>query len=249
MRNLLKLISRLVFLSVTLIVTPSCQDDEFETHPINGTSSAIFNPDKIYGTLNDQDGNIYKTIIIGTQTWMAENLRTTIYRNGNPIPEVINRLDWENSNAAAYCNPNNTDNADSITTFGRLYNWYAISNTLNIAPKGWHVATFNDWVTLINYLGNNPADKLKETGSSHWIPPNNNATNESGFTALPCIIRSYDGQFLVTYSNREGHWWTSSDFSTQTASDIVIFDNVSTISVAGGAANKHIGFYVRCVKD
>jgi uncharacterized protein (TIGR02145 family) len=248
MRNFLKLLSRLWLILGIIILTPCCSDVEFETHPVNGTSTAIFNPNKNYGTLIDQDGNIYKTITIGTQTWMAENLRTTIYRNGNPIPEVINRSDWETTNSAAYSNPNNTTNVDSITTFGRLYNWFAISNSTNIAPKGWHVSTMDDWITLANYIGNDAGNKMKEIGFTHWVSPNAFATNETGFTALPGILRLYDGTFSLTYANKDAYWWTSTDFSIQTAIIICILDNLSTLST-GGIANKHHGFYIRCVKD
>ena len=248
MKDFLKLQLRLWSILGIIILTPSCSDVEFETHPVNGTSTGIFNPNKNYGTLIDQDGNIYKTITIGTQTWMAENLRTTIYRNGNPIPEVISRSDWETTNSEAYCNPNNTANVDSITTFGRLYNWFTISSSKNIAPKGWHVSTLDDWTTLANYIGNDAANKMKEIGFTHWVFPNTYATNETGFTALPGINRLYNGIFSLTYANKNAYWWTSTDLDNQVAIIICIFDNLSTLST-GGAANIHHGFYVRCVKD
>ena len=88
--------------------------------------------------MTDQDGNFYKTVTIGTQTWMAENLRTMKYNDGTNIPLVTSGIAWNNLNTGAYCNYNNTTNSDTIATYGRLYNWYAV-NTGKLAPKGWHV--------------------------------------------------------------------------------------------------------------
>lgn len=139
---------------------------------------------------------------------MDENLRTTIFRNGEPIPEVNDKTEWENTNTPAYCNPNNIFIVDSITTFGRLYNWFAAYSTNNIAPKGWHVPTLDDWTTLITYLGgiDIAGGKLKETGISHWHTPNECANNESGFTALPGVIRVLDWGFINAYTHLQSSW-------------------------------------------
>ncbi|MCU4155333.1 fibrobacter succinogenes major paralogous domain-containing protein [Carboxylicivirga sp. A043] len=126
---------------------------------LNGHSTAIFNPDKKYGTVNDIDGNVYKTIKIGKQTCMAENLRVTRFRNGDALPNITDNDKWSIQAVAAYCNYNNTEDLDTIATYGRLYNWYAVADSRNIAPKGWRVATPEDWNILIDYLGGGQADK------------------------------------------------------------------------------------------
>src|SRR5665648_943598 len=103
------------------------------------------------GTVTDIDGNVYKTVTIGTQVWMAENLKTTKYRNGDPIPNITDATAWTNLTTGAYCNNNN--DANYATTYGRLYNWYAVNDIRNIAPAGWHIPTKAEWTTLTTYLG------------------------------------------------------------------------------------------------
>ena len=227
-----------------------CKKEKFQTNPVNGTSDAIFNSNKTYGTLTDQDGNIYKTITIGNQTWMAENLRTTIFRNGEPIPEVTDKTGWENTSTAAYCNPNNIFNADSITTYGRLYNWFAAYSTTNIAPKGWHVPTLDEWITLITSLGgvDIAGGKLKETGLSHWSNPNECANNESGFTALPGVDRKLDLGFTNAYARLQSSWWTSTQDGSETPPYLdVEYNNCKVFNTSG--TNNHTGLYIRLVKD
>lgn len=132
-------------------------------------SIVIFNPDVIYGKVTDQDGNEYKTVTIGTQTWMAENLRTTKYRTGEAIPEIQDSTAWVKSSlkSGAYCNYRNTTGDSEIKMYGRLYNWYATSDTRNLAPEGWHVADTFDWNVLIKHLESATlaGGKLKETGT------------------------------------------------------------------------------------
>ncbi len=128
----------LLIMVLFLVFASSCQKDDNESSSSNST--AVFNPDVIYGTMTDQDGNVYKTVTIGTQTWMAENLRTTTYNNGTTIPNITNVNEWASLITGAYCNYNNTTSTDTITTYGRLYNWYAV-NTGKLAPDGWHVPT------------------------------------------------------------------------------------------------------------
>lgn len=108
---------------------------------VTAGSSANFNLDLTYGTMSDVDNNVYKTITIGTQTWMAENLRTTKYRNGDDIPLVSSNNDWKNLTTPAYSTYDNTTDLEKIATYGNLYNWFAVSNPTNISPEGWHVAT------------------------------------------------------------------------------------------------------------
>jgi uncharacterized protein (TIGR02145 family) len=137
-----------------VIIFNSCSEDENRPpeNPTNGKTTAIFSSSVTYGTVTDQDGNVYKTVKIGTQTWMAENLRTTKYNDGKSIENVIVASKWEGLSTGAYGNYNNTTSSDTIATYGRLYNWSAI-NTGKLAPKGWHVPTDDEWSVLTRYLG------------------------------------------------------------------------------------------------
>lgn len=176
---------------------------------IQATGNGInFNPNLTYGTMADQEGNTYKTITIGSQTWMAENLRVTKYRNGDPIPNVINKEDWYQTRSGAYCWSDHDITKKS--TYGALYNWYAANDKRNIAPAGWHVPTDAEWETLITYLGGQDVagDKLKEIGTTHWVSPNTCKDNASGFTALPGGYRNTD---LNTFPDIRviGYWWSA----------------------------------------
>ena len=211
-------------------------------------STAIFNPDVTYGSVTDIDGNRYKTITIGTQTWMAENLRTTKYRNGDAIPEVSGNTAWMGLSTDAYCNYENSTDEIRIATMGRLYNWFAVTDSRNIAPEGWHVATDAEWSTLTSFLGNetNAGGKLKEKGNTHWNSPNNGATNASGFTALPSGRREYNTGLFIN-DGYDGFWWTSSAYNPDYSWYRYLHYDVSAIYRAN--FHKQYGFSVRCVKD
>src|ERR1035437_3058529 len=118
---------------------------------------------------------------------MAENLRVTHFRNGEAIPVVNEKTEWMNLSSGAYCNNTITNNNDTIATYGRLYNWFAVNDARSLSPTGWHVASDTEWITLINYLdgGSSAALKLKEIGTKHWKSLSTNSNNSSGFTALP----------------------------------------------------------------
>jgi len=166
-------------------------------------------------TLTDIDGNVYKTVTIGTQTWMAENLKVTHYRNGDPIKYVTDNAEWalnynDFNGFSAYCWYNN-DIANK-DVYGALYNGYTVFDSRNIAIQGWHVPTADEWRTLINYLGgyNSAGGKLKETGTLHWASPNDDATNETCFSALPTGGRGKaDGVFGNI--NLAGYYWSSTE--------------------------------------
>jgi len=174
------------------------------------------------GTMTDQDGNIYKTVKIGDQWWMAENLKVTQYRNGDQIPNITDGTEWMNLRTGAYCAWENDSIYSSV--YGYLYNWYAVDDSRNIAPNGWHVPTDDEWKTLEKYLGmsqfgvdregwqrgTNEGGKLKEAGTIHWESPNTGATNESGFSALPSGWRlRYEGTFF--YLGYNANFWTSTE--------------------------------------
>lgn len=213
-----------------------------------GVSSAVFNPDLTYGTMTDIDGNVYKTITIGTQTWMAENLRTTRYRNGEAIPEVTGPTEWKSLKTGAYCNYENTTDKDKIATFGRLYNLFAVTDSRNLAPAGWHVATDAEWTTMTAYLGgeSNAGGALKESGMIHWVSPNTGASNKSGFTALPGGRREYDSGAFINLGF-DGFWWTSSAYNPDYSWYRYLHYNVADIYRAN--FHKQYGFSVRCIRD
>lgn len=209
------------------------------------SSSIVFNPNIIYGTMTDIEGNIYKTVQIGNQVWMAENLKTTKYNDGTPIPNVTEDGKWYYLKTGAYCNYGNLESNANI--YGRLYNWYAVE-TGKLAPEGWHVPTYAEMAELADYLGGFEiaGGKLKETGTIHWQSPNVGATNESGYTALPCGLRNYIGTFNSI--GNYGLWWNSTEYDEYHAyNQYMSYDNEDL--------NKYIyrykesGLSVRCVKD
>jgi len=197
-------------------------------------------------TVTDIDGNVYNTITIGTQVWLKENLKVTHYRNGDSIPNVTDSTAWMNLTTDAYCNFNNTTNSDTINTYGRLYNWYAVNDNRNIAPEGWHVASDSEWTTLTTYFGgiSVAGGKLKDT--TLWISPNAGATNESGFTALPGGGRYWMGFKDI---NLLGYWWSSTEHVTYNydAWNRAMFYDNSNVNKTG--YYKYAGFSVRCIKD
>jgi uncharacterized protein (TIGR02145 family) len=199
--------------------------------------------------LKDIDGNVYKTVTIGTQVWMAENLKTTKYNDGTAIPLVTNFDTWSASTIDAYCWYNNDSTNKEV--YGALYNWYTV-NTKKLCPTGWHVPADAEWTTMANYLeGENVTDskltggKLKEKGTTHWKSPNTGATNESGFTALPGGYRSYNGSF--NFIEISGYWWSSTEYS---ATNVYFWSiRYKYNLVYKYISDKPNGFSVRCLRD
>jgi uncharacterized protein (TIGR02145 family) len=248
-----KYLSIFLLFATMAIVCVSCSRDDSDSPSGNSTNSkttAVFSSGVTYGTMTDRDGNTYKTIAIGTQTWMAENLRTTTYNDGTAIPNVTKDDEWGELTNGAYCNYNNTISMDTIATFGCLYNWYAV-NTGKLAPKGWHVPTDTEWATLIDYLGgvSVAGGKLKEIGSTHWKGLIAGATNETGFTALPGGGHGNNGTLFYDMGY-DGFWW-SSTMITKSYGSYAISQRMS--SHHGGVGKEFVnlddGCSVRCVKD
>lgn len=206
-------------------------------------STIVFNPDLTYGTMTDIDGNIYKTITIGSQTWMAENLKVTHYNDGTAIPYPT-ESEWGNLTTGALCNYENSQ--INSETYGRLYNWHTV-NTGKLCPTGWHVPSDVEWTTLTDYLDGiyNAGGKLKEIGTIHWESPNEGAINSSGFTAIPGGARNFVGIFgSIGFF---GGWWSSSEVGPDNAyGRSMDFDK---IEVGRSSWPKQVGFSVRCVKD
>ncbi len=211
-----------------------------------GSDSIVFNSNLTYGTMTDVDGNTYKTIVIGTQTWMAENLKTTRYSDGTAIPLVTDGAAWAGLSTPAYCWFNN-DRDTFGPTYGTMYNWYTV-NTGKLCPVGWHVPTDAEWTTLTNYLGGTSVagGKLKEAGTRHWLKPNAGATNSSGFTGLPGGIRWHidGGYYAPGYS---GIYWSSTEGSTNTSWILYLWYPGSILYRLG--FYKKNGIYVRCLRD
>ena len=241
----------LLFIFSILIILTSCGKREWNNpydSPTYLPSSITFNPDLTYGIMPDNDGNEYKTITIGTQTWMAENLKTTKYRNGEPIPNVTVDESWGMLTTGAYCWYGN-DSKTYKTTYGALYNWYTVVDSRNIAPQGWHVPTDAEWTTLINFLGgsNVAGGKLKEKGYTHW-QENISATNSSGFTALPGGQHGhYNGLFWFANLYRYGPLWSSSQYNISKAWFLDMTAGIN--SVTRTSFPKEYGLSVRCIKD
>ena len=221
--------------------------------PTNGLTTAVFNNTKTYGTMTDQDSNVYKTITIGTQTWMAENLRTSKFRDGTDIPNIGYGL-WILNEGDAYCSYNNIVDPVSIANYGRLYNWYTVTSSHNIAPAGWHVPTDAEWTTLIAYLGGESVagGKMKETGTTHWITPNTGATNESGFTGLPTGARDSGGsnpEPIFNSMGAIGYYWSSTEPGHNYAVGDYCRLSCDNATVFRYDTIKEEGFAVRLVKD
>ncbi|MDP4203055.1 MAG: fibrobacter succinogenes major paralogous domain-containing protein [Bacteroidota bacterium] len=243
-----KYLNLLVLITSLSIVSTSCsKDNDKSDDAVKIITTAKFNPNVSYGNMTDQDGNIYKTITIGTQTWMAENLRTTTYNDGTSIPIVTEDNKWEALTTGAYCNYNNTIGKDTIATYGHLYNWYAV-NTGKLAPIGWHVPSDAEWGILIAHLGNQDeaGNKLSETGTTHWNYYNK-ATNECGFTALPGGKRFSHGSFSFLGTN--GFWWSSTTNNSYSIdySWFVLID--ANQDVSRNFTIRKEGFSVRCIRD
>ena len=202
------------------------------------------------GTVTDVEGNIYVTVKIGNQWWMAENLKTTKYNDNTAIPLVTDSAVWINLNTPGYC-WYNKDAATYKNTYGALYNWFTL-NTGKLAPTGWHIPTDAEWTILTDYLGgvNVAGDKMKSTGTIEagtglWHSPCL-ATNESGFTAIPAGCRNRYGTFSeIGYF---GYWWSSSESHTYYAwaRSLYFYDSYVYRSYYN---NKNDGYFVRCVRD
>lgn len=196
------------------------------------------------GVVWDKDGNSYNTVIIGTQTWMAENLKTTKYNDNTSIPYLTDNTTWNGLSTAAFCYYDNDIN-NSIP-YGAMYNWFAIE-TGKLCPVGWHVPSESEFLTLETYLGGSSiaGGKLKEIGTTNWQTPNTGATNESGFFGLPGGTRGDYGTFY--YLGTNGTWWTSTNVDAANSRSFNLFYNSGSSSIINHQTN--IGFSVRCIKD
>lgn len=200
----------------------------------------------------DGDENNYPVLKIGAQIWMAENLKTSTYKDGTIIPNVTNGIEWANLTAPGFCWYDNDISYKNI--YGGLYNWYAV-NTGNLCPADWHVPSDDEWHQMILYLDGNSTlleeresrtagDNLKETGITHWNYPNA-GTDNVGFKALPGGYRRYTGEFGGTSDN--GDWRTSTQYDATRVWYRYIFTDSG--DVYRKITNMQAGYSVRCIKD
>lgn len=196
-------------------------------------------------TLQDFDGNVYKTVTLGTQIWMAENLKTTKFNDGTAITLISDNSAWGASALPSYCWYSN-DGTINKNTYGALYNWNAV-NSGKLCPTGWHVPTDVEWTTLTSSLGIDTAAgaKLKEIGLAHWLSPNTGATNETNFTALPGGYRSEVGVFFGI--GNYGYFWSSTENNTVSAWNRSL--SYGSRGVGRNGSFKQLGFSVRCLKN
>ncbi len=207
-------------------------------------------------TVTDIDGNVYRTVKIGNQWWMAENLKVTRYRNGEAIPEVIDNSAWAGLTTGACCNYNN--DPSNTTIYGLLYNWYAVNDLRGLAPEGWHVPADAEWKELemapgmsqlsadsTGYRGTDEGGKLKEAGTTHWGSPNTGATDESGFTALPGGARYYETANF-TSMGLKAFFWSSTGNPGSAVRRSLDWDNSKVYRFD---LPLKLGFSVRCVRD
>jgi uncharacterized protein (TIGR02145 family) len=217
-------------------------------------------PEETSGTVTDIDGNVYKTVIIGKQWWMAENLKVTHYRNGESIPNVVDGEEWCNLTSGAYSVYEN--DSENIPLYGLHYNWYAATDPQGICPEGWHVPSDEEWMELEMYLGmsreeadiigwrgTDEGGKLKEAGTDLWQNPNTGATNETGFSAVPSGGRASDPAYVGGFFYQGEHTaiWSSDEYSSNEALFRVI--EYDQPGIKRNVYRKGNGFSIRCVQD
>lgn len=200
-------------------------------------------------TISDINGNIYETILIGDQLWMAENLKVTHYNDGDVIPTGYSGSEWTSLTEGAYAIYDNS--SSNVEIYGNLYNWYAGVDIRGLCPEGWHVPSDDEWIILTDFLGGESVagGKMKETGFEHWDSPNTGATNESGFTALPGGTRGghvLDGGSYIRKTSFAYFWSTQGVVSN---SGVLFELGYNNSSFTSGSLRKKSGCSVRCVKN
>jgi len=238
---------KIIIYAILVTLGVSCDKEELES------PATLLNTNLTYGSLEDIDGNIYSTIQIGEQIWMANNLRTTRFSNGDSIPRIVERREWQNDSIGAWTYY--MDESTLNSKHGKLYNWCAVNNFRNICPEGWHVPTLEEWSTLLIYLGGreNAGKKMKSKINGAWATEYNGqvshaqADNESGFSSVASGTRNIDGQFsLMTY---RASYWSKTKANTwyPAAYSCELFWNGDAVNLL--PENKDYGLCIRCIMD
>ena len=211
-----------VFLVIMVVLIVGCSKDSAEAPP----------------TITDIDGNIYETVVIGNQTWMKSNLNVSKYKDGTPIPEVTDPVEWAKLTTGAWCYYDNDPENGKL--YGKLYNWYAVNDKRGLAPTGTSIPTDVEWTTLTKFIGSEAGEKMKHVDWSSDLK----VANSSGFTGLPGGICISNGDFhlIGDYS----YWWSSTGRDLNVAWNRSLGYN-STI-VCTSYDDKNYGFAVRCIK-
>jgi len=221
------------FIAIGLFVFVGCKKDNESSNQLTSNDKPI-----------DADGNVYKSVIIGEQEWMAENLRTTKYSDGTVIPNVESNTQWENLHTGAWSQYENDSQYDSI--YGKLYNFYAV-NKGNLCPTGWHVPSDEEWIELTDFLatnGHSGSEALALKSTSGWID-DGNGTDDYGWNGLPGGYRDIEGPFSDV--GESGNWWSSSQEDGFNAWYRGLYNYDDKVDIYGCV--KQYGFSVRCVRD
>jgi uncharacterized protein (TIGR02145 family) len=216
----------------------------------------VHNPDLTYGTMTDQEGNVYKTIVIGTQEWMAENLNTSIYRNGEVIPSGLSDAAYATTTTGAWAYYNN--DASNACPYGKLYVWYTCVDARGLCPLGWHLPSEAEWRILRDFLGGEElaGGKMKSIGTIEdetgvWLNLNVEATNLSGFSGLPggARGRNSDIEIYNAFQGEYGFWWSNTTWLEDTghAWDMALWNVSGNAFVANTSKSDY--FSVRCLRD
>ena len=211
--------------------------------------SLTFYHSKTTPTITDADGNVYTSVTIGTQEWMTENLRTTKYSDGTAIPNVTDNDEWKNLSTGAWCHYDN-DSTQYEATYGKLYNWYAASDSRNVCPTGWHLPTDGEWTVLTDYLaedGHSGTEGIALKAKSGWddsYGQSGNGTDDYGFSGLPGGYRYSDGFFISIGTSVS--WWSSSKVTNWAWNRLLIYVDDS---LSRQVNNNRRGFSIRCLRD
>ncbi len=224
----------LYLLSIAFLMLQSCSSSSSDS---NANST----------TVTDTDGNVYQTLTICDQTWTKSNLNVAHYRNGDEIPQVTNGAQWTAATTGVWCYYANT--SSNGTTYGKLYNWYAVNDPRGLAPSGYHIPTDAEWTSLTTCLGGEAiaGGKMKETGTAHWASPNTGATNTSGFMALPAGGHTNFVPLYFEDINDGTSFWSSSQNSASDAWARSLY--YTETNLFREPYFKNFGLSVRCIKD
>ncbi len=246
-RNLSRRIKDTAFflMAILFVILQSCGDDGNAT------------PMKETGLVTDHEGNEYKTIKIGKQWWMAEDLRVTTFSTGELIPTVPDAEEWASTTYPARIIYNNSVRGTEL-----LYNYHVISTGKRIAPEGWRVPTDEDWKILEEYLGMSIAEidqtnwrgtdqgdqlKIETTTTEGWIRYDGVwGTNSSGFSATGGSCRVFNGEWGIPATRHSGYWWTSTAINGH---GWYRYLDYKKSGIFRYAANPNYGFSIRCVKE